>query len=211
NIVGEDITIEERIDFVLNEVKQRGKMTFLSLFEFEQRRIMVVVTFFALLELIRLGRVVVRQRGLFGEIWIYAPNRTDIEPEERVDYTPPKALPRERFEDLKRMDETAEQVETDKTAESQLQSEPPLEPKHDANMPVHEQLVDNAVEVRPDPAGVPPAPVPVVLEQEHEPRHEPTVVKPAAAGAAENGEGDERAATGDVPVNGTTKPPRTQE
>jgi len=51
----------------------------------------------------------------------------------------------------------------------------------------------------------------VVLEQEHEPRHEPTVVKPAAAGAAENGEGDERAATGDVPVNGTTKPPRTQE
>jgi len=183
NIVGEDITIEERIDFVLNEVKSRGKMTFLSLFEFEKRRIMVVVTFFALLELIRLGRVVVRQRGLFGEIWIYAPNRTDIEPEEQVDYMPPKALPRERFADMKRMDETAD---------SQAQPASLEEPKHDAGMPPHEQLVDNAVEAVPDPAGVPPAPVPVTLAQQAEPRHEPTVVKPVDAAMNDTMESDDQ-------------------
>ncbi|MDI6739660.1 MAG: segregation/condensation protein A [Candidatus Edwardsbacteria bacterium] len=90
NIVGEDITIEDRIDFVQNRIREHGKLNFFGLFEHETRRIVVVMTFFALLELIRLGRVVVRQRGLFGEIWLYAPNRTDIEPELKVDYTPPE-------------------------------------------------------------------------------------------------------------------------
>ncbi|MRR09940.1 segregation/condensation protein A, partial [bacterium] len=94
NIVGEDITIEERIDFVQARIREHGKLSFFGLFEGQTRRLVVVVTFFALLELIRLGRVVVRQRGLFGEIWIYAPNRTDIEPELKSEYTPPQ--PRKR-------------------------------------------------------------------------------------------------------------------
>lgn len=69
-IVGEDISIEERIDFVLRTIAQRRRMTFMELFENEHRRLVMVVTFFALLELMRLGRVSVRQEKLFGEILI---------------------------------------------------------------------------------------------------------------------------------------------
>lgn len=71
-IVGEDISIEERIDFVLRTVSQRRRMTFWELFENEQRKLVMVVTFFALLELVRLGRVSVQQEKLFGEIVILA-------------------------------------------------------------------------------------------------------------------------------------------
>jgi segregation and condensation protein A len=69
-IVGEDISIEERIDFLLRVITQRRQMTFMELFENEHRRLVMVVTFFALLELMRLGRVSVRQESLFGEIII---------------------------------------------------------------------------------------------------------------------------------------------
>jgi segregation and condensation protein A len=69
-IVGEDITIEERIDFILKEIKEKEQMKFSDLFINERRRLMMVVTFFALLELMRLGRVRVVQDALFGEIMI---------------------------------------------------------------------------------------------------------------------------------------------
>jgi hypothetical protein len=155
--------------------------------------------------------VVVRQRGLFGEIWIYAPNRTDIEPELKVEYTPAKALPREKFADLKREDETGEQEKTGETAENSTQPAPADEPVAEAAMPAHERLVDNAVEVKPDPAGVPPAPVYVELPQESEPRHEPTVVstmedQPQSA-AAEQPAQDDAMPAGDP----AAQPPRTEE
>ena len=69
-IVGEDITIEERLDFVLKEITERKRMKFFDLFVNETRKLVMVVTFFALLELIRLGHVTVTQEGLFGEILI---------------------------------------------------------------------------------------------------------------------------------------------
>jgi segregation and condensation protein A len=67
-IVGEDISIEERIDFIVRVVAERRRMSFMELFANEHRRLVMVVTFFALLELMRLGRVSVRQESLFGEI-----------------------------------------------------------------------------------------------------------------------------------------------
>jgi len=69
-IVGEDITIEERLDFVLKEISEKKQMKFFDLFVNETRKLVMVVTFFALLELIRLGHVTVTQEGLFGEILI---------------------------------------------------------------------------------------------------------------------------------------------
>ena len=69
-IVGEDITIEERIDFILREVQGRSQIKFTDLFVNERRKLVIVVTFFALLELIRLGRVKVAQDSLFGDIII---------------------------------------------------------------------------------------------------------------------------------------------
>ncbi|MBU1355064.1 MAG: segregation/condensation protein A [Candidatus Edwardsbacteria bacterium] len=69
-IVGEDITIEDRIDFILKQVMENEQMNFSDLFAGERRKLVIVVTFFALLELIRLGRVRVVQDALFGEIII---------------------------------------------------------------------------------------------------------------------------------------------
>ena len=70
-IVGEDITIEERIDFILKQVKENEQMKFSDLFANEQRKLVIVVTFFALLELMRLGRIKITQEKLFGEIIIH--------------------------------------------------------------------------------------------------------------------------------------------
>ncbi|MDO9694724.1 MAG: segregation/condensation protein A, partial [Candidatus Latescibacteria bacterium] len=69
-IVGEDITIEERLDYVLKEITEKKRMKFFDLFAGETRKLVMVVTFFALLELIRLGHVTVTQEGLYGEILI---------------------------------------------------------------------------------------------------------------------------------------------
>lgn len=69
-LVGEDITIEERIDFILRAVQEREQLSFGQLFANERRKLVLVVTFFALLELVRLGRVRVVQESLFGEIII---------------------------------------------------------------------------------------------------------------------------------------------
>jgi segregation and condensation protein A len=69
-LVGEDITIEERLNFVLKEITEKKQIKFFDLFANEKRKLVMVVTFFALLELIRLGHVIVKQEGLFGEITI---------------------------------------------------------------------------------------------------------------------------------------------
>jgi segregation and condensation protein A len=70
-IVGEDITIEERLNFVLKEITEKKQMKFFDLFASQTRKLVLVITFFAMLELIRLGHITVRQEGLFGEIMIY--------------------------------------------------------------------------------------------------------------------------------------------
>ena len=70
-IVGEDVTIEERLNFVLKEITEKKQMKFFDLFASQTRKLVLVITFFAMLELIRLGHITVRQEGLFGEIMIY--------------------------------------------------------------------------------------------------------------------------------------------
>jgi segregation and condensation protein A len=70
-IVGEDITIEERLNFVLKEITEKKQMKFFDLFASQTRKLVLVITFFAMLELIRLGHITVKQEGLFGEIMIY--------------------------------------------------------------------------------------------------------------------------------------------
>ncbi len=63
-------TIEEQIDFVLNRLAAKEEFSFRELFLQLKERIAIVVTFVAILELIRTHRILVRQSGVFGEIWI---------------------------------------------------------------------------------------------------------------------------------------------
>ena len=71
-IFGERFTVSEKIDIILQRVADGAPLRFSDLFSDIAVRVEVVVTFLALLELIRLKQVRVIQRDLFGEIEIGA-------------------------------------------------------------------------------------------------------------------------------------------
>jgi len=68
----EEFTIEEKIDAIRVHLQQQGPVAFRDLFGTVSSRLEVIVTFIALLELIKRSEVKGRQGGAFGEIWIYA-------------------------------------------------------------------------------------------------------------------------------------------
>lgn len=70
-ILREPTTIEERIRRILTLLEQKKSLSFHSLFRAEEDRMLWVVTFLALLELVRMRQVTARQREPFGEIRIY--------------------------------------------------------------------------------------------------------------------------------------------
>lgn len=71
-IAREEITVAARVRDLVQGLRQAGgESSFSAFFSGRTTRLEVVVTFLALLELIRLRRVTVRQNAAFGEIWIY--------------------------------------------------------------------------------------------------------------------------------------------
>jgi segregation and condensation protein A len=66
-------SLEERMQEVLASVGEGQSLEFLDLFESLETKIDMILTFLALLELIRLKRVRVYQRGLFGPIRVFRP------------------------------------------------------------------------------------------------------------------------------------------
>ena len=63
-------TIEEQIQFLLKLLEKKERICFNELMAELKERVAIVVTFVAILELIRTHRILVRQASLFGEIWI---------------------------------------------------------------------------------------------------------------------------------------------
>jgi segregation and condensation protein A len=61
-------SVSEKIEFIVRFINERGRLKFSDLFEGVMSRSEVVVTFLALLELIRLKQVVASQSEPFGEI-----------------------------------------------------------------------------------------------------------------------------------------------
>ena len=70
DIVRLNVTLEEQIDYVLDFFSRRSEATFYELVKDMTEKIRVVVTFIALLELIRSQRIVVRQAEPFGDVSI---------------------------------------------------------------------------------------------------------------------------------------------
>ncbi len=64
------ISLEEQIEYILDFVKRDRQVAFYDLIVKLSDRLIVIVTFIALLELIRRGEVIARQSVPFGEIWI---------------------------------------------------------------------------------------------------------------------------------------------
>ena len=69
-IVRLNVTLEEQIDYILDFFSRRSEATFYELVKGMGEKIRVVVTFIALLEMIRSRQIVVRQAEAFGEVSI---------------------------------------------------------------------------------------------------------------------------------------------
>ena len=66
----EEISLEARIESVKGRIAEAGSLAFTDLFEEGAGRMDLVVTFLALLEILKSGFATVRQTKPFGEIWI---------------------------------------------------------------------------------------------------------------------------------------------
>jgi segregation and condensation protein A len=79
----EPFTLEEKIDAILESLEEDRQTTFRELFSTSASRLEMVVTFMALLELIKRALIRCRQETAFGEIWIY--RRKDEPTEESLE------------------------------------------------------------------------------------------------------------------------------
>lgn len=70
DIVKLNVSIDEQVEYILDYFSRRSEATFYELIQDMHEKIRVVVTFMALLELIRARKVIVRQPDPFGELAI---------------------------------------------------------------------------------------------------------------------------------------------
>ena len=64
------VSTEEQTEFILNALENVKQLSFIDLISKIKDRIIMIVTFIALLECIKRNQIVVKQARPFGEIWI---------------------------------------------------------------------------------------------------------------------------------------------
>jgi segregation and condensation protein A len=64
------ITIEDQIDYILQEIEVERQLLFVNLLQKLPGKIYMIVTFIALLEMMRRGLIEATQSSPYGEIWI---------------------------------------------------------------------------------------------------------------------------------------------
>jgi segregation and condensation protein A len=69
-ITKETLTVKDRISVILDKLEREETVRFDLLFEQDKKRVQIIVTFLALLEILRLGLARVYQDSQFGTIWI---------------------------------------------------------------------------------------------------------------------------------------------
>ena len=72
-VADEGKSIDQRMDELMELIREGESVEFLELFASQETKADMIVTFLALLELIRLKRVKVYQRGVFGAIRVFRP------------------------------------------------------------------------------------------------------------------------------------------
>jgi segregation and condensation protein A len=72
-VEGDGKSVEQRMEEILGLLREGQSVDFLDLFASEHTKTDMIVTFLALLELIRLKTVKVYQRGNFGPIRVFRP------------------------------------------------------------------------------------------------------------------------------------------
>lgn len=66
----EEVSLPEKIEFVSTTIKKRKKCSFKQLLQTSKSKVEVIVSFLAILELIKVGEIEVRQDETFGDIYI---------------------------------------------------------------------------------------------------------------------------------------------
>jgi segregation and condensation protein A len=78
-ITRETLTVADKINFLMEKLAADDSMKFEDLFEGSFARVTLIITFIALLEVIRLGLAKVYQEKAFGAIWIINPQKMNTE------------------------------------------------------------------------------------------------------------------------------------
>ena len=66
----EEVSLEEKLEFVENYAKEHGTFSFKKMLEGQKSKMQIVVTFLAILELMKTGKIVIRQEATFSDIII---------------------------------------------------------------------------------------------------------------------------------------------
>ena len=66
----EEVSLPDKIDYVANTVRKKKKCSFKQLHEKSKSKVEVIVSFLAVLELIKIGEIEVHQEKTFGDIYI---------------------------------------------------------------------------------------------------------------------------------------------
>jgi segregation and condensation protein A len=64
------VRIDDRLDHILTVLTDKGEMPFEDLFADDTRKLVLVVTFMAILELIKMQEILFRQEAAFGKIYV---------------------------------------------------------------------------------------------------------------------------------------------
>jgi segregation and condensation protein A len=75
-IVDERYTVADKIEYLLSELKPGKSLKFYSLFEQSTSKAEVIVTFMALLELMKMNQFRIQQDQLLGDIEVYRKDQT---------------------------------------------------------------------------------------------------------------------------------------
>ena len=88
SITKETLTVKDKISIIMEIIEGHDSVRFEELFKDEITRVQLIVTFVALLELIRLGLVRVYQEKAFGNIWVINPAKQSAAVEHTSEITP---------------------------------------------------------------------------------------------------------------------------
>jgi len=72
-IVPETITVEEKLALIRTSIEKHSEVLFTELFGAEHSKMTVIVTFLAILEMIKMGELIARQASRGSDIWLYKP------------------------------------------------------------------------------------------------------------------------------------------
>ncbi len=72
-IIPETVTVEEKLALIRRSIEEHSEVLFTELFGGEYSKLGIIVTFLAILEMVKMGEVIARQSGQGKDIWLYKP------------------------------------------------------------------------------------------------------------------------------------------